>query len=165
MQKSNSSLHLTEWLVVASIFFILSSLLVVAKLQSWRVGVSAIEELAQISVTIGGSVAKPGGYLVAPGTPVLEVIAKARPKVFADLGAFASSERVSIDCEIFVDELSELVVFVEGACVEETLKVPCGSRVSDLKKRVQLDQTADISFFKKKRCLKNKEIIKIPSKV
>jgi hypothetical protein len=65
---------------------------------------------------------------------------------------------------LVVEEFSEIVVRIKGAATPVELRVPTGSRISDLKSKVSLTAEADKAFFRRKRLLKNGEIIEVPKK-
>ena len=115
-------------------------------------------------MTILGHVSKPGCFKVEKGTPLSEVIDQAKPKSYANLLRFSPTERVEIDRSYVIEKFEEISVFVEGACEPVELRVPPGTRLCDLKGLLQLKPNADLATFKKRRCLKDKEIVKIALK-
>ena len=164
MNPPRSALCPSEWLLVASLLLILGTLFVFSKIKAFRTKEGTICATIPVEVVVSGHVSKPGTYLVDPGTPVSEVIVKAKPKLFANLERFDSGARVPGACSYYIEPKLELTVRVGGACVEEELKVIPGTRICDLKKKITLQPGADLAFFKKKRRLADKETIKIPLK-
>lgn len=67
--------------------------------------------------------------------------------------------------ELVVEELTELKVLVRGAVVDPgSITMPLGARICDLKSKVILKDEADKTFFKRRRLLRNGEIIEVPKK-
>jgi hypothetical protein len=65
-----------------------------------------------------------------------------------------------------VEELKELKIIVRGAVVDPgVIVMPLGARICDLKSKVVLGDEADKTFFKRRRLLKNGEIIEVPKKI
>ncbi len=61
--------------------------------------------------------------------------------------------------------LTEITVHVRGAVLEPAqLKMPVQSRICDLKSKISLASNADRTFFRRKKRLKNGEIIEVPKK-
>jgi len=164
MNTLRPSLFPSEWLLVTSLLLILCTLFVFSKIQASRTKECSTSVSIPVEVMISGHVCKPGSYLVDLGTPVSEVIVKAKPKLFADLTGFSSDKRILGACSYYIEPQTELTIWVEGACTEEEMKVTPGTRVCDLKQRIALNPYADLAFFKKRRRLSDKEIIKIPLK-
>jgi DNA uptake protein ComE-like DNA-binding protein len=144
------------------------SLALIAKVNVYRASSTLpLQELQakDILVSISGAVKKPGAYRVAAGTPLEAVLKKAKPLPHAKLEGLPFQEPVESAKEIFVEELSEIVVFVSGAVQEPgELTLPAKSRVSDLKSKVVLSPDADKSYFRRRRWLKNGEKIEVPKK-
>lgn len=160
------SLQSSEWVLVVSLLIIMTSLVVIAKVNAYRAAstLSAKElQIEEILVTVSGAVAKPGEYRVPAGTLVEAVLRKARPKPYANLKDLPTT--VEAPLNLFVDELREITVFVQGAVQEPMqLTLPAKSRVSDLKSKVVLSAEADKRFFRRRRMLKEGEKIEVPKK-
>lgn len=119
----------------------------------------------KIEVVIKGAVHHPGTFFVYPGEKLRCLLKKARPKKNADLKSLALEKRVEDSLELEVGEIKEIEVWVEGAVKNPGKMVfPIGTKVKDLKKRVELLEDVDASFFKSQRRLKDGECLKIPSK-
>jgi hypothetical protein len=140
-----------DWLLTSSLLILIGALFVIAKTQSIRMGCLSPKAPVFVDVAIDGHVSKPGVYSSEVGTPICEVVKKAKPKSFAK----KCEGRVVEPCSIHVEKLTELVVFVN----DEELIVPVGTRVCDLKKYISLRPD---EFPKTRRLLKNEEKIKIP---
>lgn len=59
---------------------------------------------------------------------------------------------------------TEVRVTVRGAAESIELVLPKGSRISDLKEKISLSAEADKTFFRRKRKLKDGEVIEVPKK-
>jgi hypothetical protein len=161
-------LHSSEWFLVASLLIIMSSLVLIAKVNTARLDpILELKEVEKVSVlvTVEGAVSKPGEYLIESGTTVGEVLRKARPKPWADLQKVNPSEIIESPRNIKVEELTEITVNVQGAVAQSVeIKLPARSRICDLKSKVSLAPRADKTFFRRRRLLKNGEIIDVPNK-
>jgi hypothetical protein len=158
----------SDWVFVASLVLVMVSLILVAKINGSR-AFSAVDlhRLRQemILVTVDGAVAKPGQYSVLSGTRVGDVLKRARVKPLADLSAVVVDELIDSPRHIQVGELLEIKVFIRGE-VKEPLEItlPSCSRICDLKTKVMLTEESDLQFFKRKKRLKNGEILEVPKK-
>lgn len=162
------SLRSSEWILVVSLLIIMSSLVLIAKVNTARLDPimdpKEIEKV-EVLVTVEGAVSKPGEYLIESGSTVGEVLRKSRPKPWADLDKVNPSEIIEKPLNIKVDELTEITVYVKGAVAQpEEITLPAKSRICDLKSKVSLTKQADKSFFRRRRLLKNREIIDVPNK-
>jgi len=122
-----------------------------------------------ISVTFEGAVAKPGTYPIKPGTTLAQALKKAHPKTYADLKKIDLNQRISSPIRIQVEELNEITITVDGAvATREVLVLPLKTRICDLKSKVHFTEDADPellkAFLKKRRALKDGEILWIPKK-
>jgi hypothetical protein len=157
------TLRFTEWILTGSLLFLIVTLVLIAKMQSHRLSAETVVALPPVEVLIEGEVSKPGSYQIAPGTPFAEVLRKARPTRLADLNGLDQEERVKKPLRIEIKALEKLSVAIEGEITEPGLLiVPIGTRMCDLKKYVTLKPSADPTFFKKRRLLKQGEKITIP---
>lgn len=156
-------LRTSEWLLTCSLLLILISLFAIAKIQSSRFDGVPEMKTELVSVSVLGHVEKPGVYNVEVGALLSDVVKKSKPRRDADLRGIAG--RVEISQSVNVVELGSLKISLEGAVVVPGfLEVPLGSRVCDLKNLVALKDDVDKAFFKKRRLLRDGEVIKIPSK-
>ena len=162
------SLPSSEWLLVASLLAVMGSLLLIARVNAHRAAssVNLVEwKQEEILVTISGAVSKPGEHKVLPGTTVAEVLRKARPKSWAKLGTLPLDEVIESPLQLHVEELSEIKIFVKGAIAEPVeITVPAKSRICDLKSKLSFTSETDLRFFRRKRRLKEGEIIEVPKK-
>jgi hypothetical protein len=169
MQNAERKVRSSEWLLVVSLIFIMAALVVIAKVNAHRASSLIVsEDLKQetVLVTIEGAVAKPGVYPVLAGSLVGEALRKARPKPLANLQILPLGQLVEGPLHIKVEELSEVTVYVVGAVVEPVeMVLPAGSRICDLKAKVNLTAEANKSFFRRRKLLKNGEKIVVPKKV
>lgn len=169
VNDQQSSLRLSEWILVGSFLLLFASSALIAKVNASQApplikALPAIEE--KISISIEGAVRKPGTYLVRPATPLRKVLAKAKPKPFANLRSFDLDQPVETSLTLHIEELAEISVSIAGAVeAPVTLLLPPGTRIADLKAKLSLAPDADRSFFKKRRLLKDGEAIAIPKKI
>jgi hypothetical protein len=162
------SLRPAEWALVASLLVFLSSLLLVAKINSSRAA-AAIDagEFVQeeILVTIDGAVKKPGAYAVWSGATLEQVLRKAKPTAEADLRTLPLKEILNGPKHIVVEPLKEITVFVTGAIAEPAeISLPPRSRICDLKNKVIFTPETEKTFFRRRKLLRNGDKIVVPKK-
>jgi len=163
MKKQQVHLRSSEWLLTGSLLLLLASLVAIAKIKAYKAGEVGEKKQVAVEVSVQGHVKKPGIYPIARGAPLAEVVRKAQPQKFANLRAIPVKELVTSSLELVIEPLCELLIQVDGAVKNSgPVSVPLGTRISDLKKILVLDEKADLSFFKKKRLLQDGEIVKIP---
>lgn len=159
------SLRSSEWFLVGSLLLVMASLVLVAKVNAHRASAVVLAQVPEVVVAIDGAVAKPGEYAVRKGSRIEEIVRKARPKPYANLKKLGVDERVEGPLSLHIEELSEIVVSVNGAVKEPMqLVLPAGSRLCDLRSKISLTTEADKSFFRRRRLLKDGEKIEIPKK-
>ncbi len=163
------SLQSSEWLLVGSLLAILASLVLVAKinlyLSSETLSNFHLEPEKLIEISISGAVHKPGIYQISQGMPLEKALKKARPKKNACLKKLDLEQKVETPLQVVLEELSEIVVTIEGAVEEAVeLRLEPGARICDLKSKIRLTEEADRRFFKRRRILKDGEKITIPKK-
>jgi hypothetical protein len=118
-----------------------------------------------ITIDIGGCVKKEGAVQLQQGSTVRTALRKAGLKPLSDLSKLNLDQVLETSGPLFVPSLDCIVVKVQG-CVEEnvSLTLPVGSRICDLQSRLALSPNADLAFFKRRRTLKNNELIEVPSR-
>ncbi len=166
-RRLSKSIHTSQWLLVGSLLGFMASLLLIAKVHSYRAEslLFAVTPSEPLIVTIEGCVAKPGPYFVPSGTPLSEPLRRAKPKPWANLQKIPTTQIVETPLHLFVEELTEITIYVEGAVVEPgPITLPAQSRIADLKTKVKLTPDADKTFFRRRKRLKNGEKIEVPKK-
>lgn len=156
-----SSLQPSEWFIIYFFLALLASLIIIAKISSYKTGKLLGQEalIQSVLVEVAGEVQRPGIYTVRKGSSCREVLKKARPKKFADLS------KIDLDAEapsiLVIQPLETIRVFVAGSGVDvlsEWILKP-GARVSDLKSKIRLTEDADLSSLQSRRMLLNGETI------
>ena len=146
----------------------MASLVVVAKINAYRAQ-DAIDQLIdaplEYIVTISGAVKKPGEYPCSAGTSIGDALKKAKPSPFANLQLLDLKKFITGPCDVVIEELKEVRVQVDGAILEPLeIVMPVGSRISDLKSKIDFTQESDKSFFRRKKLLKDGDKITVPKK-
>jgi hypothetical protein len=161
-----ATLKNTEWALAGSLTLILLSLWVVAKILAWHFSQGTSREcLSHVTIEVEGEVEHPGLYTVAKGTPVGEILRKARPNRYANLRTIDVEAPIVAEARFNIESLQRLTIHVTGAVTEPMeIEVLPGTRICQLRQRVSLNEDADLSFFKKKRLLADGEILVIPKK-
>lgn len=170
VDMTQRSVRSSELLLVGSFIVLLAALFLVAQCRSSlmhaQLQVHSDQIIKPVVVAISGAVLKPGDYKVPQGTSIQDVIKKSRPKQFADLSGFEHAQSVQKNMTIFVAELSTIHVHVQGAVLEEMeLDLPIGTRLCDLKSKIHLSKDSDRNFLRRRRLLKNGEVILIPTQI
>lgn len=152
----DKNLKQAEWIFVTTILLLMASLVIVggvnAKKTSSLLSDHHFPSHEKCRVKIEGAVAKPGVYLVLPGTPLKTIIKKSSPMPYADLKKICMEERIEHSLNIEVETLNEINVTING----EQLSVPPGTRVCQLKKYMDVP---DHKIFKSRRILKDQDMI------
>ncbi len=163
-----NSLRSSNWFFSFSILLVIASFVLVAKINAHRASSVISEkvlEQEEILVTIHGAVAKPGEYKVLAGTTLGEVLQKTRPKPNANIKMIPLNELIVAPLTLEIAELSEITVWVRGAVTEPVeIVLPSNSRICDLKSKISLTHDAEKSFFKRRKRLRDGEIIEVPKK-
>jgi len=163
------SLETSEWLLAVSLILILASLFTISHLHKGRKQSQwthyFVRATEPFDITITGEVLHPGTFTALPGTRLGDLVKKSRPKRFANLRSLDLDRPIESSMEIVIAKLNEISIRVEGAVSEPVdLKLPTGSRIYDLKSKIQCSKDADPKFFKQRRLLKDKETLIIPAK-
>lgn len=113
----------------------------------------------RIEVTVLGEVKKPGKYFFPKGVSYKEIFRKVRLKRFADIRSYPLKKTVNASKKISIPKKSFLKIFLAGPLINGGwLKVPTGSRVSDLKKKLLIDKNIDTTCLSSRRFLKDEEL-------
>lgn len=157
---SHRSLNFSEWFVVSFFLMLLTTLVAVSKVSSWRAK-NLLSEMAPLEtrkIEISGEVLRPGVYELRATSCCKEVLERARPKRFADLSHINLMALAPDHLE--VPRLVELRIIVEGEGVDPCeLSVPVGFRYCDLKSKILLRENGDPSVFRSRKMLSDKEVI------
>lgn len=162
------TLETSEWVLSLSLIVLLASLFILSKLHTHRklslLATVQTAEAESVEISIIGEVAKPGAYLIEKGGRLGDAVKKSRPKRFADLGRIDLDSPACRSQAIEIPRLKEVAIWVKGAVIAPVeLRLPAGSRISDLKDKIALAPNADRKFLKRKRLLKPGETIAIPA--
>ncbi|HSX38020.1 MAG TPA: hypothetical protein VLE95_04235 [Chlamydiales bacterium] len=154
----------SEWIFSISFLLLLFALSAISTFHSHRKKIDLSNCIAKIvDVKITGEVVNPGVFPTTVGTRLGDVIKKSRPKRFADLESLKLDNPIVKETEIAILPLLEISVFVEGAVLHrKELKLPVGSRICDLKHKIEFSNNADLQFLKSRRQLANGETVTIP---
>jgi len=156
----------SEWILAGSFMLILLSLFAIAKIQAWQYGKgSECALVAFATVKIEGCVQRPGTYEIPVGTPLKEILHKARPDRFANLRSIDPEAVLLGALDLIIPKLECLKISVAGAVAKnETIEVLPGTKLCQLKSKIALMEDADLTFFKKQRLLVDGEVIEVPYK-
>jgi hypothetical protein len=169
---SLKSVQTAEWTVAVSFSFLLLALLLISNLHTSseiaKIGNSRhlfSKEKKFCKIAVSGEVSKPGIYLIEKGMPFHDVLKKCHPKKWADIKNFKSSLVVEKDLTIVIEPLQKIVIRVVGEVENEAvLELAVKTKISDLKGQIACTSKADLTFFKKRRCLQDGEVVTIPQR-
>jgi hypothetical protein len=173
MQNSHDkpTLKIHEWLAVMLIIGLLAFLTAI----SWvnqkypstiETGAPHFIASQELDITVQGAVEHPGRHIVKKGTTVREALALVGVLPEADLRRLKLDAKVRRNQVIKVPKMAMITVMLEGAVAQPgPVLVPRGSQLMDLIDKVALQETADVDKLRKKRRLKDGEIIVVPTKI
>ena len=158
-----------EWLIISLIVCIMLGLTIVTSV--WDDSISPLTNSShslvshEIKVTIKGSVAKPGSYTLKKRSTLKDLLLLAEPLVDANLSKFKVSSFLKNNQQINVPSLTMITIYLEGAVAQSgSLQVPKGTQIQELESYTDFLPDSDLKVLKKKRRLKDEELIYIPSK-
>lgn len=160
------TLHVHEWLAVAILVGLLMLLAAIAlfsgeSMMPDRIGSPHHIVDPEIDVFIEGEVEYPGQHRVKRGSIVSDLIALAVPTSDADLSNIKSDKKLRKSQVVRVPS-KYMTVYLEGAVVTPgPIKLSRGSQLQDLISLVLFEEGADIEKLRKKRLLKDKEVITV----
>lgn len=160
-----NSIPFFEWIVIIFFSLCISSILFVSFFvhnKSSEIVVSYSRH-NPIKVTVTGAVKSPGTHSFPYGVSLKTILKKTKRTFDADVSNKSMAIRYYEDVEIYIPRIDFFTFLVEGAVKAPGIVIiEPGTRVSDLKKIIELDHEADLSFFSSKRRIRNKEHIYIP---
>ena len=162
------SLSSSEWTLLALFFVFIASLIGIAKVNVYRaqdrIGKIANEK-TEVIITISGAVKKPGDYLVPVGITLEKALKKSRPTPYADLKGVPIKKIIESPLCVNIEELKEVRVGVSGAVLEVVeVVMPVGSRICDLKSKIDFTNDTDKSYFRSRKLLRDGDKIVVPKK-
>lgn len=152
-----------EWLFLTAVLGFLLTLSTISIISS-RGAEFALKspkyQAKRISIQIDGDVKKPGTYSFQDKVSRDEILKKAKPNIYADLSSL--SQEYSESTTIIVPKLQKIQISIEREGRDIIfLELPLESRVSDLKKIVEI-APSERDFFKSRRLLRDGEKIHFP---
>lgn len=160
MSEPVKSISYSEWLVVSFFLILISSLIIIAKLSSWKVNayISELRPEETILVQVSGEVVRAGGYEMPAGSLCRDLLQKISLKRFADISQIDPEAQIPPSLTIPRLERVHVRIEVEGVGSQE-LFLPLGTRVSELKSKVALDPMSDLTPFCSRRMLLDGEVL------
>ena len=157
----------TEWIFLTAILMLISTFYFISKQTSYRHlnHIETPKPISKIQVEITGCVRREGTFEVPQGTLLCEILRKAGLKPLSDTSTIDLDQPIDTSLQIHIPELQQIEVRVEGCVAKKVLlNLPIGSRICDLKEIVLTTPEADLAFFKRKRRLKNHEVVCVPNR-
>ena len=166
-ERQTEELSVHEWLAISVLIGILGCLALVTTFHGTQIH-SQLEgrgkvRLDSFDVLVKGAVDHPGVYHLQGEMQMKEVLALAGVRQDADLRRYALEGYIKKGRAINVPAKQMMTIFLSGAIRgDRTIKVPKGTKVSDLLSIVELAEDADVEVLQKKRLLKPNETLYIP---
>lgn len=163
--KSNDLLLPREWvIVVIFILLLLGISLLSLSRSSFELHPPIVHSPSeQLTVRVAGAVARPGIYTVAKEGAIALLLAQSDPLPTALLSQKIKIQHKNKEALLHIPSQEGLFITVKGAIKEEgEYCIPHKTRICDLSKHLLLSEDADPQFLKRKRFLKEGEIITIP---
>lgn len=156
----------SERIIVGSLILIIISLVIIAKTAAFRssseIPIEISSEEAYVTVHIQGAVAHPGDYTVPVGTEFKKILSKAKPKKFADLRSINLKQMICEPITLEIAELKEIKIQIVGAVKNSILlTLHAGTRVCDLKEKIDLEAWAAPDALKSRRMLVDGEVFEV----
>lgn len=156
----------SEWMIIISLMLVMASFAIIAKVNAFRTSSILKENFiphhALCEIVIDGEVAKPGTFMVPPGTPLKKVLKKSSPTPFADLKQIDENRGVEESAHYKIERLTEISVRIEGLPSGTIdLVVPAGTRMCNLRSYICLDVDRKYLISTSRRMLRDREIISI----
>lgn len=168
--EEKASLRVREWLVIAIVAGIIGGLACLTSFKERGEASTVGSFLVQhqnlgFDVLIKGAVTHPGIYHIHSEISLKDLLAIAEVTSNADLRRFSLEAMVKKGRIINVPTRAMIEVYLKGAVKEDQrLTIPKNSKLEDLIILGKFTPDADLAFLKKKRKLKNGEVIQVPAK-
>lgn len=169
VEKNARGLVHSEWTIVISLMLLMASFAMIAKINAFRSASILKEnflshhELCEIEIS--GEVAKPGTFIVIPGTPLKKILKKSSPTPFANLRRIDLNKSVETSAHYKVERLTEILVRIEGlpsGAID--VVIPAGTRMCHLKSYVNFEDAGLYLTFSNRRILRDGDVVSIEKK-
>lgn len=171
ISKIPPALKVHEWLAIAILVAILTSLALMASASKGEIGDKERDAPAfmacqgKIEIMVKGAVVFPGIYCVPSSASMKDVIMLAKATPETDLRRFQSDRPIKRGRSINVPTRKMVTVHLKGAVkVPGTVTLPKGSSLEDLLSVVEFADNANLKVLRKKRKLKDGEEVEVPVK-
>lgn len=166
---SSPKLPFHEWIIIFLIIVLMLSLAVVTHLRDQdplpETGHAFSLYSDTYKVTISGAVSKPDTYILKKGATLKVLLDLAEPLPNADLSKVNLKRKLKDEETFYIPSKKLITVYLEGAVANQgPLHLYEGSSLQDLLQNVEFLPNADKRSLKKKRILKDEEIVVIPAK-
>jgi hypothetical protein len=161
------NLHTSEWVLIGTLLYFIASIIIIANLNIyWAKSNSlALETHLPVEIMVTGAVKRPGAHKITPGEKLEALLRKAGLKREADLSALDLAQRIEASGALHVPERIEVSIQVSGEVVNPGLySFPKGSRLQDIKTKLEFTDEADLTPLKSKKILKDGQNLVITKK-
>lgn len=163
---SRPQLHVHEWMAVMAITGFLLSFVVLAYLNREHHSIPPATQfpIPEIEVFVEGAVEKPGRLFIKKGSLVKDLLAQIKLTPDADISSLNPDSKLRNGKRIKIPS-TQINIHISGAVAHPGWhNLPVNTRLADLPKHIELQEDADLKFFKKRRKLKDGETLIIPQK-
>lgn len=166
LMKNQERLNSQEWIVVLSLILLMSVITYIThrpRIISPQYHSKPHDLISnKICVHIKGAVENPSVYIVEKGSTIGEVLSEARLLPNADLSHMLLEKKLKDGQLIKVPKKETISIYLEGAVkYPGEMIIPKGTVLEELLTLVELAEDADTSKLRRKKKLKNGEIIKV----
>jgi hypothetical protein len=169
LEIQSPGLHAYEWITVILIVALMGWLTAITHFKS-----NALPEVLdqphyifnpEIEVWIEGAVKNPGKFKMKRGEKVEDLLERAQPTKEADLSQIRQKTKLKKGQKLNIPALAMITVHIQGAVKQSvSLTIPKGTVLEDLISKIKFEKDANIEKLKKKRVLKEGEVIKVSKK-
>lgn len=165
-----NKLPVHEWLIVVLLIAVLASIISITSFKS-RFSSSSTQSVhyilsPTIQVHVEGAVQRPGVFTLNRGSRLQDVLELAGPLPEANIKSLKRNKVLQDGQVVTISPKKMITIFLEGL-VESPgpVEVLEGTQVQDLLQQITFLPQADLKALKKKRQLKDQEMIYVTSKV
>ncbi len=159
-----------EWLVIVAVVAVMALLTVVAFVSDRHMTDHNLDSphhliSQEIDVFVEGAVEHPGAFTVKRGAVVQDVLDRAKLRPEANLSKLKMTAKLRNGQRVRVPAKEMITIILEGAVVHPgPHRVFKGMRWDQLSEVVELAADADVKFLKKKKRLKDQDVVHVKSR-
>jgi hypothetical protein len=160
----------SEWIVVTCLIFVLLGLTYISHKSWFFEKTTSLENphylyKNEITVRIKGAIEEPGLFTVKRGATIADVVKLAKTTPEADLDGLCLEKQVRSNEEIVIRKKGYIIIVLKGAVMYPGKHlVRKGITLEELITSLEWPEEADLSKLRKKKMLKEGDVIKVLTK-